>query len=157
AISGSGIDADEDGAAGLVDLVVDAGLDRGQILALVDLTGAGDGCVDYVVGRTQGEGVVEQVGEDLTDAAQGAVANQDQGEDELANPAARDRQVERRVVYPPCRAGEGRQRRGRARRIDHCWTEPPGVAGMASPPWGLLPPPLPQPRRFYPRAAAKGK
>src|SRR5207245_1377941 len=46
AVGGLDVDADEDGASGLEDLVIGADADAGQVLAKVDLTCGGDGLVD---------------------------------------------------------------------------------------------------------------
>src|ERR1051325_6603896 len=50
------------------------------------------------------------------------------------------------------RAGptEGRHHRGWARRIDPCWTEPLGGAGLPLTPWGLLAQPGPDPALILP-------
>src|SRR4051794_32663540 len=57
AVGGLGVDADEDRATGLEDLVIGPDADPGQVLAKVDLAGGGDGLVDDVVDRADG-GVV---------------------------------------------------------------------------------------------------
>jgi len=72
--------------AGLEDIVVEADPDAGQVFAGVDLAGGINGTVYAVVGGAEGEGVVEEVGEDLGDAAEGAVADEDECEDELTEP-----------------------------------------------------------------------
>src|SRR5262249_39781195 len=57
-------------------------------------------------------------------------------------------------------ATEDRHRRGRARRIDPCWTEPLGGAGMASPPLGFAcsarPPPRADSTAHHRHAASAG-
>src|SRR5215831_693170 len=90
AISGTSVGTDQHRVAGLKDLVVNANRDAGQILAGVDLLRGGDGAVDDVVDRTQRDWVVEEVGKQLDDAAKGTVADEDQGQDQLANPGAAD-------------------------------------------------------------------
>jgi hypothetical protein len=98
AVGGLGIDADEDGATGLEDLVIGPDADSGQVLALVDLTGGGDGLLDDVVHRPHGEVVIEEVAEQFSDAAERTVSDEDQGEDELADPGLGDREVEEHPV-----------------------------------------------------------
>ena len=55
AVGGLGVDADEDRATGLEDLVIGTAADSGQVLALVDLAGGGDGLLHDVVSRPHGE------------------------------------------------------------------------------------------------------
>src|SRR3981189_1685706 len=94
AVGGLGVDADEDGATGLEDLVIGTDADAGQVLALVDRTGGGDGLLDDVVDRAHAEVVIEEVAEQLGDAPERTVSDEDQGEDELADPGLGDREVE---------------------------------------------------------------
>jgi hypothetical protein len=91
---GLGVDADEDRASGLEDLVIGTDADAGQVLAIVDRTGGGDGLVDDVVDRPHGEVVIEEVAEQFGDATERTVTDEDQGEDELADPGPGDREVE---------------------------------------------------------------
>jgi hypothetical protein len=107
AISRAGIDPNQDGIAGLKDLVVSTDFDAGQVFADVDLVRGRDGAVDDVVGSAQRHSVSEEVSEQLDDAAQRAVANEDQGKDELANPRARYRQVEQDLFGILGRLSEG--------------------------------------------------
>jgi hypothetical protein len=94
AIGGTSVDADQHGVAGLKDLVVIADVNARQIRTGVDLPRCSDGVLDDGVDRTQRDGVVEEVGEQFNDAAKGAMADEDQGQDELANPGAGDGEVE---------------------------------------------------------------
>ena len=82
--------------------------DPGQVLAIVDLAGGGDGLLDDVVDRPHGEVVIEEVAEQFGDAAERAVADEDQGEDELADPGLGDREVEEDPVVSA--AGRRRDR-----------------------------------------------
>jgi hypothetical protein len=89
---------DEHGLACLEDLVQSGESDSGKILLLVDGVGFGHGLMEDVVDGADGEGVVEQVVEDLPDASKGTVADQNQGEDELAQPRLGDRQPEEQII-----------------------------------------------------------
>jgi hypothetical protein len=80
------IGADEDGLAGLEDLVVGTEADAGEVLLLVVVAGRGDGVLQDIVDGSQGEGKVEEVGQQFEDAAQRAVTDQDQAEDQLLQP-----------------------------------------------------------------------
>ena len=100
AVGGLGVDADEDRATGLEDLVIGTAADSGQVLALVDLAGGGDGLLHDVVSRPHGEVGIEEVAEQLGDAAERAVTEEDQSEDELADPGLSDREVEEPPVVP---------------------------------------------------------
>jgi hypothetical protein len=88
------VDADEDRASGLEDLVIGTAADAGQVLAQVDRTCGGDGLVDDVVDRADGGVVIEEVAEQFGDAAERTVSDEDQSEDELADPGLGDREVE---------------------------------------------------------------
>ena len=78
---------------------MDADADSGQVLAVVDLLCPGDGAVDDVVDAAQREGVIEEVGEQLGDAAEGAVAEQGQAQDEAAQPGLGNGQPEEQVLW----------------------------------------------------------
>src|SRR6185503_5644166 len=95
---GVGVAADQDRAAGLEDLVQGGDADGTEVLAVVVAGGDGHGAADDVVNGAQGKGVVEEVAEQLDDAAQGAMADEDQSEDELAQPGLGDGQVEQGAV-----------------------------------------------------------
>ena len=97
---GLGVDADEDRATGLEDLVIGTDADAGQVLAIVDLAGGGDGLLHDVVSRPHGEVVIEEVAEQLGDAAERAVTDEDQSEDEWADPGLSDREVKEHPVVP---------------------------------------------------------
>src|SRR3954466_10435142 len=97
-VGGLGVDADEDRVTGLEDLVIGTDADAGQVLAKVDLTGGGDGLVDDVVNRPDGEVVIEEVAEQFGDAPERTVTDEDQGEDELADPGLGDRGGEEHAV-----------------------------------------------------------
>jgi hypothetical protein len=79
--------------AGLEDLVVGADADAGEVLTVVVAAGRGHGTVDDVVDDAQGEGVVEEVAEQFVDAAQRAVADEDQAEGQLVQPSLGDGKV----------------------------------------------------------------
>ena len=80
------IGADENGAAALEDLVVGADADGGEVLLSVVRACVGDGLVEDVVDRPQRRGIVEEVGEQFVDAAEGAVADKREAEDQLPQP-----------------------------------------------------------------------
>ena len=85
--------ADQDRLLGLVDLVVGADADRGQLLALVGGAGPADGGRDDVGDAAQRERVVQQVAQELDDAAEGTVADQDEPQDDLTDQALGDGEV----------------------------------------------------------------
>ena len=103
AVGRGGIDAHEDRVAGLEDLVMGPDADAGQVVRSVDRPGRFDGAVDDVVDRPQGDLAVEEVAEQFDDAPVRAVADQDQGQDQLAQPGLGDRQVEEDVLGRRCR------------------------------------------------------
>jgi hypothetical protein len=57
------------------------------------------------VSRPHGEGVIEEVTEQLGDAAERTVSDEDQGEDELADPGLGDREVEEDALVRVGRSG----------------------------------------------------
>jgi hypothetical protein len=59
------------------------------------------------VDRAHGEGVIEEVAEQLGDAAERTVSDEDQGEDELSGPGPGDREVEEDLVVSGRFRGEG--------------------------------------------------
>ena len=69
AVGGIGIDPDEDRVSGLEDLVVSADTDAGKILAGVDGVSGIDGLPHDIVNGTQRQGVIEDIGQQLTDTA----------------------------------------------------------------------------------------
>jgi hypothetical protein len=81
-------------------------VDAAEVLAGVEVTGLGNGLLDQVMDGADALVVVEEVAEDRVDAAQGTVADQDQGEGELLQPGAGDGQAEEDLPL-------GRQRRGK--------------------------------------------
>jgi len=81
----------QDGLSALEDLIVDADADGGQVLLVVELSRLGDGLVDDGVDLPDGNRVVEEVPQELDDAAHGAVADQDQSEGQLLEPGLGDR------------------------------------------------------------------
>jgi hypothetical protein len=105
ALGGRGVDADEDGATRLEDLVLGPDADPGQVLALVDRAGDGDGLRDEVVDGPHGEVGIEEVAQQFGDAAERAVADEDQGEDEWADPGLGNREVEEDAVVVGGRVG----------------------------------------------------
>ena len=92
---GSHVGADQHGPVGLVDLVVRPDAHRGQVLRGVVPARVCHRRADDVVDRAQGDRVVKQVAEQFDDAAQGTMAEQDQGQHQLVEPGPRDRQVEK--------------------------------------------------------------
>lgn len=62
--------------------------------------------LDQVVEGAEGEVIVEEVAEEFVDAAQGRVANEEQGEDELGQPRTGDGQSEEHVLG--VRRGKGK-------------------------------------------------
>src|SRR5262249_54694445 len=106
AIRGMDTGPDQHRLFGLEDLVMRADADGGQVLRRVGRKGLGDSLAEDVVSRADGEGVVEQVSEQLADAAQGAVADKDQAEDQLPQPGPGDWQPEEQVL------GGGRRIKG---------------------------------------------
>ena len=104
AVGGLGVAAGQNRHVGLEDLVVGADADGGQVLAEVVAAGAGHGGADDVVDGAQGHVVVEKFSEGLEDAAEGAVAAEDQDEDDLAQPGPGDGEVEEGAVV-----GRGRE------------------------------------------------
>src|SRR5262249_61032523 len=64
-----GVDAHQDRPTGLEDLVVGTDADPRQVVGGGDRSGAGDGGLDHVVDGAQGDGGVEEVGQDRDDGA----------------------------------------------------------------------------------------
>jgi len=99
AVGGVDVHADEDGLAGLEDLVVRADADRGEVFAFMDGAGGLDGVADEVVDRAEAEvAIVEEGVEEFLHAAVGRMADQDQGKGELFDPGFRDREMEEDLV-----------------------------------------------------------
>ena len=86
AVGRSNIGADENGAARLEDLVVGADAHGGEIWLRVVRACVGDGLLQDVVDRADRRGAIEEVGEQFVDAADGAVADQREAEDQLPQP-----------------------------------------------------------------------
>jgi hypothetical protein len=63
AIGRGHVGADQDRLSALEKLVMGAEADAGQIFLVVEATGAGHGLSDDVVDAAQGQGIVEEVGE----------------------------------------------------------------------------------------------
>ena len=114
---GGGIDAHQDRVAGLEDLVMGPDADGGQVVRAVDLAGPSDGGLDHVMDGAQRGLGVEEVAQQGDDAAVGAVAGQDQGEDQLTEPGLGDRQVEEDLL-------------GRSRRVEGVVQGEPGGVGL---------------------------
>ena len=91
---GADIDADQHRLVRLEDLVVGADADGRQVVLLVEGLGPGHGGAGDTVQVAQRPRAVEQVAEQLVDAAVGAVAHQEQGQDESLEPDRGYRQVE---------------------------------------------------------------
>jgi hypothetical protein len=75
----------------LVDLIVGADANRGKILVLVVNPRLAHGGVDDVGDAAHRQGEVQDVSEELHDAAEGTVTNQHQAEDDLAKQGLGDR------------------------------------------------------------------
>src|SRR5439155_967217 len=82
AVGGSDVDADQHRLVRLEDLVVGADADAGQVVPLVEGPGSAHGGAGDAVQVAQRARAVEQVAEQFVDAAVGAVAHQEQGQDE---------------------------------------------------------------------------
>ena len=98
AVGGMRVESDQDRLAGLEYLVMGTDADAGQILAGIDGAGGFHGLLDDVMDGAERQGGIEDIGEQFADAAQRAVAGQDQTEDELTKPELADRQVEEDIV-----------------------------------------------------------
>ena len=107
AVRRSGICADEYGLVGLEDLVVAADADGSKLLLVVEAACRGDGLVQDVVDRAQGERIVEEVAEQFLDAAEGAMADKAETEDELSEPGLGDGQPEEELRRVGGRGVEG--------------------------------------------------
>jgi hypothetical protein len=94
AVGAGDIGTDEHGLAGLENLVVGTDADGSEILLVVEAACRGDGLVQDVVDRSQGERIIEEVAEQFLDATERAVANEGKTEDELTEPGFGDRKRE---------------------------------------------------------------
>src|SRR5438094_65070 len=101
-----GTGADQDRLLGLVDLVVNADLDGGQLLALVVAAGPADAAPDDGGDTADREPVVQQVTQENDDAAEGTVADQDQAQHDLAKQRLGDWQVKQHALVGAA-GGEG--------------------------------------------------
>ncbi|MGO9811585.1 MAG: hypothetical protein ACLP53_12530 [Isosphaeraceae bacterium] len=72
--------------------------DAGEVVLLVDSPGMSNGAVHDVVHGPQGDPIIEEVTQQLDDAAVGTMADQHQGQDQLLQPSLGDRQVEKDVA-----------------------------------------------------------
>jgi len=94
--------SNENGLARLEDLVMGTDPDLGEILTSIDDAGLLDGGMEDVEHRAQRDVVVEDIAEEFDDAPQRAMADQDEGDNELAQPLLRDGDREEdRVVRLP--------------------------------------------------------
>jgi hypothetical protein len=84
AIAGMGADPDQDRLAALVDFIMGTDGHGGQRLGLVDRASRFYRGVDNVGDRAQGQGEIEDILEELDDAAERTVADEHQAEDDLA-------------------------------------------------------------------------
>ena len=107
AVGRGDIGADQHGLAGLENLVVGADADGGEILLVVEAACRGDGLVQDVVDRAQGQRIVEEVAEQFLDAAEGAMADEGETEDELSEPGFGDGQPEEELRRVGGRGVEG--------------------------------------------------
>jgi hypothetical protein len=76
--------SDENGLARLEDLVMGTDPDLGEVLTSIDDAGLLDGGMEDVEDGAQCDVVVEDVSEDFDDAPKRAMADQDEGDNELA-------------------------------------------------------------------------
>jgi hypothetical protein len=97
AIRGVDTGADQHRLCRLEDLVERADTNGGQILPGVDRPGPGDSLAEDVVGRAEGDGVVEQVTEQFANTTQRAVAGENQAENQLPQPRPGDGQPEEQI------------------------------------------------------------
>ena len=99
AVSCPGIHTDKYRLRCLEYLVRNANTDIGKVLCVIDLLSLLHGLADNVMDRAQTQVViVEHVFEDFYHAPEAAVANQDQGQNELANPVFRHRKVKENLL-----------------------------------------------------------
>ena len=112
-IGGAGVEAHQDGPAGLEDLVVDADADGREVLGLVDEAGLLDRPPRRVVDRSEAQAlVVQDVFENLLDAPERGVPRQHQRQDELTPPRRGDGQIKQNVRLVRRRVETGLQRVG---------------------------------------------
>src|SRR5262249_46058893 len=78
--------ADPDGPSGLDELVGGSQAEAGEVLLLLGAAGRGDGLAQDGGDASQGQRVIKEVGEELGDPAEGAVAEEGEAEDDLAEP-----------------------------------------------------------------------
>ena len=123
AIGRRGIDAHEHRLTGLKDLVMGADADADEIVATGDRASWFDGAGDDVVHRTQGDAPVEEVAEQFDDGAVRAVADQDQGQDQLPQPSLGHGQVEEDLL------GLGFGVKGGSERLGRCGLADRGTCG----------------------------
>lgn len=107
AIGGSDVGADQDGPSSLKNLVVGADADVGEIVLGVVLACVGNGLSQDVMHRTEGEMHIEEIGEEFADAAEGAVADEGEAEDKLAEPRLCDGEPEEELGRFVGGRGEG--------------------------------------------------
>jgi hypothetical protein len=91
---GVGVASDQDGLGALENLVECSNADWGKVVAVVVSNGSRDSGANNVVDGAQRDGIVKEVSEQFDDAAEGTVADEDEGEDELVDPGFGDREVE---------------------------------------------------------------
>lgn len=92
------VDADEHRHLGLKDFIQQADVDGGQRLLGIDGVGTGDGVLDDVVDGAEGNVPAEAVVEMVDDAAIGAAAIEQQGEDVLPQQLLGDGKMEENFV-----------------------------------------------------------
>jgi hypothetical protein len=98
AIRRRGVDAHEHGVARLEDLVVGPDADAGQVATAAHRPRRYHGAGDDVVHRAQRDASVEEVTEQFDDGPVQAVADQDQGQDQLPQPGLGDGEMEEDMI-----------------------------------------------------------
>jgi len=93
-VRGIDISTHQDRLVALEDFIVGADADGGQVLLLVVGAGGPDRSADDVVNAADREPVSEQIAEQFDDSAEGAVADEEEAENELAEKGAGDGKVE---------------------------------------------------------------
>ena len=77
-----------------------ANTDFREVLGVIDLSRLPDGLTDYVVDCSQADVMsVKYRFKQFDDASEAAVTDQDQGQNELANPVFRHRQIKENLLF----------------------------------------------------------